>query len=199
MISMKAKALALSALVLPSVSLAQKAVSLDWDQEGNVDGWRLYQSQAAGNYGAPLLTTTNKPVTTPVLPLGTHFFRVTAFIGDLESEPSNEVSTVTLAPPTNLRLESGTNFAFPMKLVWDKSTSSTVYGDTKYRVYRRNKTPESATWYRITETANAYYSAQILQAGSYVFRVSALKGNYESPTSSNDIFVTVRLAAAQEN
>lgn len=189
--------LTLAALVMPS-AFAQSQPTLSWEHEGQADGFRVYASPESGKYVDPIGTTTNKTFQTSRLPLGKWFFTVTAFNAAGESEKSEEVSTVTLAAPTNLRLESGTNYMFPMKLTWDKSASSTVFGDVKYRVYRRNRFPETSTWFPITETMNTFYSAQVLQAGQFVYRVSTLKSGFESPFSSNDIFVRVGLAARQE-
>jgi len=200
-IAKTARALGLAALVAPS-AWAQQALTLAWDAPTDgpaPEGYKLYASQEPGKYDAPPIgATTNLSLRTPTLPLGTWHFVAKSYIGNVESEPSNEVSATTLVGPTNLRLESATNHMFPMKLVWDKSSSSSVFGDVKYRIYRRNRFPETSTWHRITETLNTYYSAQVLQAGQFVYRVSALKQNVESNFSSNDIFVRVELAAKEE-
>ncbi len=187
-------------LVAPQVR-AQAAVKLGWDAPElgpTPDGYNIYASKESGKYGSPLGTTPELTLTLPTLPLGRWYFAATAFNEAGESDKSEEISTITLAPPKNLKLESGTNYMFPQKLVWDKSGSSSVYGDVKYRVYRRNRFPETSTWFIVTETMNNYYSAQVLQAGQFVYRVSTLKGEFESSNSSNDLNIRVGLAAKQE-
>jgi len=204
------KALTLSALVFPSVfdsliippALAQSAPSFAWDPPADGPtplGYKVYASQESGKYSTnPIGTTTELFLKTPTLPLAKWYFTATSYNAAGESEKSREVSLVTLAPPTNLRLDSSTNYIFPLKLVWDKSESSTIFGDVKYRVYKRNRFPETSTWSTVTDTMNTFYSAQILQAGQFVYRITALKGGFESSFSSNDINVLVRLAAKQE-
>ena len=213
MINKTVAALTLSALIAPSV-IAQTAPTVAWDPptEGGVpEVYNLYGAKFPDVLTTPELDAskligstpaTNFSLKLPARPVGTWSIAATAENQVGESPYSDKVSYVSLplvGPPTNLRLESGTNYMFPLKLLWDKSSSSTVFGDVKYRVYRRNRFPADSTWFWVTETFSTSYSAQILQAGQYVFRVSTLKGNVESPTSSNDIFVRVGLAAKQEN
>lgn len=196
-----AQALGLAALVAPSV-FAQNSVTLAWDpaNDGPVpEGYKIYASPISGQYqNPPIGETTNLTFKTATLPLGRWHFVATAYIGELESEYSNEASTITLGAPKNLRLETGTNYMHPMRLVWDKSASSIVFGDVKYRLYRRNKNPSTAEWFHVTETFNTFYSAQVLQAGDFVYRVATIKGGFTSENSSNDLFIHVGLAAKEQ-
>jgi len=85
-------------------------VRFEWDANSEPDlaGYRLYQSDASGQYvyGAanaiaeiPAGTETCGPI---VFPVGTHYFVLTAFDTEgFESEPSNEaVAIVVNSPPS---------------------------------------------------------------------------------------------------
>lgn len=90
--------------------------------------------------------------------------------------------------------------AFPMRLEWDgvtQMTDGTPAKDIKYRLYRRNKVPASAQWFKVTETYNTYYTAQILQFGSFVYRVTAFNQIGES-APSNELPIRVELYAKEE-
>lgn len=89
-------------------------------------------------------------------------------------------------------------FGFPMRLEWDApSNVAQVPGPVKYRLYRRNKTPANSQWFKITETYNTYYTAQILTFGSFVYRVTAFNSQGES-APSNELPVRVELCAKEE-
>lgn len=90
--------------------------------------------------------------------------------------------------------------AFPMRLEWDAVTQmvdGTPAKDIKYRLYRRNKVPASAQWFKVTETFNTHYSAQILQFGSFIYRVTAFNSVGES-APSNELPIRVELCARED-
>ena len=83
-------------------------VRFEWDANSEPDlaGYRLYQSDASGQYvyGAanaiaeiPAGTETYGPI---VLPIGTHYFVLTAYDTEgFESEPSNEATAIVVNTP----------------------------------------------------------------------------------------------------
>lgn len=90
--------------------------------------------------------------------------------------------------------------AFPMRLEWDAVTTmtdGTPAKDVRYRLYRRNKIPATAPWFKVVETYNTYYTAQILQFGSFVYRVTAFNAAGES-APSNELPIRVELCAREE-
>lgn len=88
--------------------------------------------------------------------------------------------------------------AFPMKLEWDApENAQSVPGPIKYRLYRRNKIPATAPWFKVVETYNLYYTAQILQFGSFIYRVTAFNSEGES-APSNELPIRVELCAREE-
>lgn len=90
--------------------------------------------------------------------------------------------------------------AFPMKLEWDpvtKMTDGSPALNVRYRLYRRNKVPNNSQWFRVTETYNTFYTAQILQFGSFVYRVTAFNTSGES-VPSNELPIRVELCAKEE-
>ena len=88
--------------------------------------------------------------------------------------------------------------AFPMRLEWDApENAQSVPGPVKYRLYRRNKVPSNSQWFKVTETFNLYYTAQILQFGSFVYRVTAFNSEGES-APSNELPIRVELCARED-
>lgn len=86
----------------------------DYDFPEQIDGFRIYHSSVSGQYqfGPEKAVATYPPETLESskfkFPVGTHYFIIVAFDGDIESAPSNEVTAYIIpkpATPTNLLLK----------------------------------------------------------------------------------------------
>lgn len=96
-----------------------------------------------------------------------------------------------------LLLSASIAHAFPMRLEWDAPANAVEVGPVKYRLYRRNTIPANSKWFKVTETYNTYYTAQILQFGRFVYRVTAFNSKGESDPS-NELPIRVELCARED-
>ena len=75
-------------------------------------------------------------------------------------------------------------YAFPMRLEWDPTTTmtdGTPAKNIKYRLYRRNALPSNSKWFKVVETYNSYYTAQILQYGKFKIGRASCRERVSSP------------------
>lgn len=99
-----------------------------------------------------------------------------------------------------LLLLSSSAYAFPMRLEWDATTTMTDGSPAtsiKYRLYRRNAVPSTAKWFKVVETFNTYYTAQVLQYGKFIYRVTAFNDKGES-VPSNELPIAIELCARED-
>lgn len=91
-------------------------------------------------------------------------------------------------------------YAFPMRLDWEAVTTmedgSHITAPVKYRVYRRNAVPSTATWFYVTQTYLTHYTATQLIFGQFVYRVTAVVSDQESDPS-NELKIAVELDAKE--
>jgi hypothetical protein len=82
----------------------------DYTETASIDGFRIYQSTAAGGAGTLLATVTPGTTLTYVVPrpssYGAYYWTVAAFKGASESARSNEVSRIFVPPAPTLRITS---------------------------------------------------------------------------------------------
>lgn len=93
-----------------------------------------------------------------------------------------------------------TVYAFPMRLDWDAVTTmadGTPAVGIKYKVYRRNRFPSTATWYFVTQTIYTHYSASQLQFGQFVYRVTAVSSSGTESDPSNELPIAIELDAKE--
>ena len=93
-----------------------------------------------------------------------------------------------------------TAHAFPMRLEWDATTTMTDGSpakNIKYRLYRRNAVPSTAKWFKVVETFNTYYTAQVLQYGKFIYRVTAFNDKGES-VPSIELPIAIELCARED-
>lgn len=151
---------------------ADSTVLLTWDSVLNAAGYKIYQTDEAGNVS--VITVSNiTQYTTPALEYGDYKYSVSAFNEGGESDKSAEVPVrIGLTAPLNL-LASVSNGK--VSLTWDE-----VDGATNYKIYRVSDSITTT----VSSITASHTDGDVLPGKSYSYSVAAMDNGSEGARSN---------------
>jgi len=182
---------------LTATVLGSTSIRLEWaDSTTNEQGFRIERSLDAGvtwAQAAQLPANTTGWTLSNLAPATAYSFRVRAFEGAVNGEPSNVVSATTFGGPSApASLTAVPLNTTSIRLTWT-DTNTTESG------YKVERSLDGATWTQVGATAagiTAYTASSLLPGTSYSFRVRAYEGLLNSPYSETASATTLDPPAA---
>jgi fibronectin type 3 domain-containing protein len=162
------------------------SIDLEWNIVSEASGYNVYRSTSEnGTYvGINNNTLTGNGFTdTNLSPDSNYYYRVSAFVADVESELSNFVLAATLSPiPANVRVKTVSTIS--LSIEWD-----TVNGASGYNIYRSEN--EYQTYPRLNAnmvTETTFTDTGLSPKTSYFYKISSVNGEVEG-MQSRQIYV----------
>ncbi|MBR2742863.1 MAG: leucine-rich repeat protein [Clostridia bacterium] len=184
------------AVEITSVDYADGAVSLEWQGQDGVDGYRVYRKTGTGKWTSILSSTTETSYTDNTVTEGkTYSYTVRSYVGKTWSAGYNDTAVTITAKaavePQPITITSIDCASGAVSLAWQGQN-----GVDGYRVYRKTGTGK---WTSIlsSTTDTSYTDNTVTEGKTYSYTVRSYVGSAWS-TGYNDTAVTITVKAAVE-
>lgn len=170
---------------LAAGTVTTSSIPLSWSAVSGAGGYRLYRALTSGGELTMIYEGANLYyVDTGRAADTSYYYKVSAYVDDMESDASAEVQGTTEsesidAPATPTGLTVGTETSTTIPLTWNTAT-----GATGYRVYR--SATSEGTYAQVYEGSDAHYTDSALSSETaYYYKVTAYNSGGESAQSSS--------------
>ncbi|MBR2743283.1 MAG: leucine-rich repeat protein [Clostridia bacterium] len=182
------------AVTITQVSFADGAVSLAWQGQDGVDGYRVYRKTGTGKWTSILSSTTDTSYSDATVTEGkTYSYTVRSYVGSTWSTGYNDTAVTITAKAVEPRPVTITSISYAsgaVSLAWQGQD-----GVDGYRVYRKTGTGKWTTVLSST-TDTSYSDATVTEGKKYSYTVRSYVGSTWS-TGYNDTAVTITAKAVE--